>query len=304
MAQRIGFVGVGNMGLSMAKNLLKKGHTVTAYDAFPASLAKFAEAGGKTAKSPAAACEGADVVVTMLPSNQHVRDVYTGKSGVLESLRKGALCLDSSTIDPCVSRQVAAAVSVKGSDFCDAPVSGGVGGAEAGTLTFMVGADSAGVFQRALPVLQGMGKNVVHCGGVGTGEVVKLCNNMVLAISMIGVSEAMNLGSRLGMDRKLLAGILNTSTARCWSSDTYNPAPGVMPNVPASRGYTGGFGSALMLKDLGLVLDAAKGAGVPVPMGANAHALYQLMVAQGMGGQDFSAAFKFLGGLDEDPAKK
>jgi 3-hydroxyisobutyrate dehydrogenase len=233
-----------------------------------------------------------------------VRDVYTGKSGVLESLRKGALCLDSSTIDPAVSRQVAAAVSAKGSDFCDAPVSGGVGGAEAGTLTFMVGADSAGVFQRALPVLQGMGKNVVHCGGVGTGEVVKLCNNMVLAISMIGVSEAMNLGSRLGMDRKLLAGILNTSTARCWSSDTYNPAPGVMPNVPASRGYTGGFGSALMLKDLGLVLDAAKGAGAPVPMGANAHALYQLMVAQGMGGSDFSAAFKFLGGLDEDPPRK
>ena len=179
-------------------------------------------------------------------------------------------------------------------------MSGGVGGAETGTLTFMVGGSDE-AFVRCSPLLSHMGKNVVHCGDVGTGEVAKLCNNLVLAVSMIGVSEAMNLGSRFGMDRQKLADIINASTGRCWSSDTYNPAPGVLDGVPSSKGYSGGFGTSLMLKDLGLVMDAAKSAGAPVPMGQSAHAFYQLMVANGFCKKDFSAAFKFLGGTDEDP---
>lgn len=177
----------------------------------------------------------------------------------------------------------------------DAPVSGGVGGAEAGTLTFMVGG-SKDDFEAAKPALTNMGKNIVHVGGSGTGQIAKLCNNLVLGISMTAVSEAMNLGVRLGADPKTLAGIVNTSSGRCWSSDTYNPVPGVMPNVPASRGYTGGFGAALMAKDLGLALDAAKSAGASLPTGSAAFAIYQLMLNQGMGNKDFSAMYAFLQG--------
>jgi len=288
------------MGFRMAVNLIKGGHEVVAFDVMPAALERFREAGGKVAASPAEAADGSSAVVTMLPSNQHVMDAYIGGKGVLETLPKGGLCVDSSTIDPQVARNVAQLVSEHGSDFVDAPVSGGVNGAEAGTLTFMVGGPDH-VFTKSQDLLSHMGKNLVHCGDVGTGQVAKLCNNMVLGISMIGVSEAMNLGSKLGMDRSKLAGILNTSTARCWSSDTYNPAPGVMEGVPSSRGYEGGFGSALMLKDLGLVADAAKQAGAPIPMGESAHAFYQLLVANGHGPKDFSVAFKFLGGEDKDP---
>jgi 3-hydroxyisobutyrate dehydrogenase len=285
----------------MSANLLKAGNEVVAFDVAKDALDAFKAGGGKVAATPAHAAEGCDAVVTMLPSNKHVQSVYLGEDGVLKTLPKNALCVDSSTVDPSVSRQVGERVRADASaDFCDAPVSGGVGGAEAGTLTFMVGGSDA-VFARAVPLLSQMGKNIVHCGDIGTGGVAKLCNNMILAVSMLGVSEAMNLGSKMGMDRKVLAGILNTSTARCWSSDTYNPAPGVMDGVPSSRNYSGGFGSALMLKDLGLVADAAKSVGAPIPMGESAHALYQLLVANGYGGKDFSVAFKFLGGTDSDP---
>lgn len=177
----------------------------------------------------------------------------------------------------------------------DAPVSGGVGGAAAGTLTFMVGGAEADV-EAARPLLSKMGRNIVHCGASGTGQIAKLCNNLVLGISMNAVSEAMALGVKLGADPKVLAAIINTSSGRCWSSDTYNPVPGVLPNVPAARGYKGGFGSALMAKDMALALDAAKAAGVPLATGAAAHAVYALMLAHGMGGRDFSAVYPFLRG--------
>jgi 3-hydroxyisobutyrate dehydrogenase len=200
----------------------------------------------------------------------------------------GIPLIDSSTIDPHAAREVAHAAAKHGNPMADAPVSGGTGGADAGTLTFMVGAEPA-LFERIRPVLAHMGKNIVHCGAAGTGQVAKICNNLLLGISMIGVAEAMNLGAALGIDPKVLAGIINTSSGRCWSSDTYNPYPGVLDNVPAARGYSGGFGTDLMLKDLGLATDAAKQARQSVAMGAMAQQLYQLWSAHGAGTQDFSS---------------
>ena len=193
----------------------------------------------------------------MLPSSPHVRSVYLGEYGVLAGVKPGTPLIDSSTIDPLTSREVAMDAKAKGCPMVDAPVSGGVGGAEAGTLTFMVGGE-AHDYEAAKPILQAMGKNIVHCGGIGNGQVAKICNNMMLAIEMIATSEGMTLAAKLGMDPKIFAAIVNTSSGRCWSSDTYNPYPGVLENVPASRGYTGGFGADLMLKDLTLVTDAAK----------------------------------------------
>jgi 3-hydroxyisobutyrate dehydrogenase len=224
----------------------------------------------------------------MLPSSPHVRSVYLGEDGVLAGARSGVPLIDSSTIDPHTAREVAAAASKGGNPMADAPVSGGTGGAEAGTLTFMVGADSD-LFECIKPTLARMGKNIVHCGAAGTGQVAKICNNLLLGISMIGVAEAMNLGAALGIDPKVLAGIINTSSGRCWSSDTYNPYPGVLDSAPAARGYTGGFGTDLMLKDLGLAADAARQARQPVAMGAMAQQLYQLWSSQGAGAQDFSS---------------
>ena len=297
MSSKVGFIGLGNMGGHMAHNLLKAKHEVVVFDVAQSAVDKAVAQGASSAATPRElAAEGCDTIVTMLPSNPHVVSVYTDpETGILASVKKGALLIDSSTIDPNVSRQVAAEAEKAGATMVDAPVSGGVGGAEAGTLTFMVGGtDDA--FQRAETVLKVMGGNIVHCGDVGTGEVAKLCNNLVLGISMAGVCEAMNLGIQLGIDRKKLADIMNTSTARCWSSDTYNPCPGVMEGVPASRGYEGGFGSALMQKDLGLVMDAGKTMGAPLPMGGAAHQMYSLMSAHGAGHKDFGALFEFLTG--------
>jgi 3-hydroxyisobutyrate dehydrogenase len=219
--------------------------------------------------------------------------VYLGEDGVLAGAAHGIPLIDSSTIDPHTAREVAAAAGARGNPMADAPVSGGTGGAEAGTLTFMVGAPAA-LFDVVKPVLAHMGKNIVHCGDAGTGQVAKICNNMLLGISMIGVAEAMNLGAALGIDPKVLAGIINTSSGRCWSSDTYNPYPGVLDNAPAARGYTGGFGTDLMLKDLGLATDAAKQAKRSVAMGAMAQQLYQLWSSQGAGGLDFSSIINLL----------
>jgi 3-hydroxyisobutyrate dehydrogenase len=229
-----------------------------------------------------------ELIVTMLPAAAHVKAVYLGDDGLLANVRPGVLLIDSSTIDPHSAREVAAAAEKHGNPMLDAPVSGGTGGAAAGTLTFMVGGSDAD-FDRAQPVLAAMGKNIVHCGGSGNGQAAKVANNLLLGISMIGVAEAMSLGVALGVDPKVLAGILNTSSGRCWSSDTYNPFPGVMDNVPASRGYEGGFGSDLMLKDLGLASEAAKQVRQPVLLGALAQQLYQTFSAQGNGQLDFSA---------------
>lgn len=285
----IGFIGLGNMGAPMARNLLKAGHRLTVFDLSQAAVAGLVEAGAKAAASPAAVARtDAELVITMLPASAHVKGVYLGEDGLLAHVRPGVLLIDSSTIDPLSAREVAAAARAHGNPMLDAPVSGGTGGAAAGTLTFMVGGEAAD-FDRAQPVLAAMGRNIVHCGGAGNGQVAKVANNMLLGISMIGVAEAMSLGVALGMDPQVLAGILNTSSGRCWSSDTYNPFPGVMDNVPASRGYAGGFGTDLMLKDLGLASEAAKQARQPVILGALAQQLYQTFSAQGHGGLDFSA---------------
>ena len=289
---KIGFIGLGHMGNPMARNLLKHGHKLKVFDVVPDLVKKLTELGAESASSPAACSQGVDVVVTMLPSSPHVRSVYTGKdTGLLSGVSPGVLLIDSSTIDPHTARDVAMDARAHGNNMVDAPVSGGTGGAEAGTLTFMVGGDVAD-FEKAKPILQCMGKNIVHCGGAGNGQVAKICNNMMLAIEMIATAEGMALAAKLGMDPKVFAGIANTSSGRCWSSDTYNPYPGVLENVPASRGYTGGFGADLMLKDLTLVTEAAKAAKQPVVLGAAAQQLYQMHSSMGNGALDFSSIIK------------
>jgi 3-hydroxyisobutyrate dehydrogenase len=285
---KIGFIGLGYMGAPMARNLLKAGHALRVFDVVRHSVELLAAAGATAVDSARAAASQAELVITMLPSSPHVKAVYCGDDGVLAGALRGVPLVDSSTIDPHTAREIAVVAANQGNPMADAPVSGGTTGAEAGTLTFMVGA-ALQLFETVKPVLAAMGKNIVHCGESGNGQVAKICNNMVLAISMIGVSEAMCLGVTLGIDPKVLAGILNTSSGRCWSSDTYNPFPGVMDNVPAARDYTGGFGTDLMLKDLGLAAEAAKQAKQPVVLGAVAQQLYQMFSAQGAGGKDFSA---------------
>ena len=283
---KIAFIGLGNMGGGMAANLAKAGHDVRAFDLSETALAQAREAGCTGFSSAKEAVQGVDAVVSMLPNGQIVDKVYTDE--VIGHAPQGALMIDCSTIDPHSAREVAKAAAEHGNPMLDAPVSGGTGGAAAGTLTFMVGGSDAD-FDRAQPILAAMGKNIVHCGAAGNGQVAKVANNMLLGISMIGVAEAMALGVALGMDAKTLTGVINTSSGRCWSSDTYNPFPGVLDNVPASRGYSGGFGSDLMLKDLGLATEAAKQVRQPVILGALAQQLYQSFSAQGHGGLDFSA---------------
>jgi len=285
----IGFIGLGNMGAPMAHNLLKGGHQLSVFDLNAAAVENLVGAGALPVDSPTAIAQGnAELIITMLPAAPHVKSVYLGENGLIASSRAGVMLIDCSTIDPHSAREVAKAAAEHGNPMLDAPVSGGTGGAAAGTLTFMVGGSDAD-FDRAQPILAAMGKNIVHCGAAGNGQVAKVANNMLLGISMIGVAEAMALGVALGMDAKTLAGVINTSSGRCWSSDTYNPFPGVLDNVPASRGYSGGFGSDLMLKDLGLATEAAKQVRQPVILGALAQQLYQSFSAQGHGGLDFSA---------------
>ena len=285
---KIGFIGLGHMGNPMCRNLLKNGHTLKVYDVVADLLKKLVDAGCEAATSQADCARGVDLVITMLPSSPHVRSVYMGDFGVFSSVKPGTPLIDCSTIDPLTSREVAMDAKAKGCPMVDAPVSGGVGGAEAGTLTFMVGGEARD-FEAAKPILQAMGKNIVHCGGAGNGQVAKICNNMMLAIEMIATSEGMTLAAKLGMDPKVFASIVNTSSGRCWSSDTYNPYPGVLENVPAARGYSGGFGADLMLKDLTLVTEAAKSARHPVMLGAIAQQIYQKHSVDGNGAKDFSS---------------
>ena len=290
----IGFIGLGNMGGPMAANLLKAGHSLTVFDLSKTAVQAAVDLGARTAASPREAAQASEVVITMLPAAAHVRAVYLEPDGVLAGVRPGVPLIDSSTIDPATARLIGEAALKQGNPFADAPVSGGTGGAQAGTLTFMVGANDA-LFETLKPVLAGMGKNTVQCGETGTGQIAKICNNLLLGISMIGVAEAMKLGASLGIEPNKLAGIINTSTGRCWSADTCNPYPNVLPNAPASRGYTGGFGADLMLKDLGLAVDAARQVKQPILLGALAQQLYQTMSMQGLGGLDFSAIIKLYG---------
>lgn len=285
---KIAFIGLGNMGAPMARNLIKAGHQLQLFDLNKDVLAELAGLGATVSESPRHAALGSELVITMLPAAQHVRSVYLGDDGVLAGIAAGVPAVDCSTIDPQTIREISALAAKQGVRLGDAPVSGGTGGAQAATLTFMVGA-APELFEQLKPILTLMGRNIVHCGEVGTGQIAKICNNMLLAISMIGVSEAMALGNALGIDTQVLAGVINTSTGRCWSSETYNPWPGIVETAPASRGYSGGFGADLMLKDLGLATDAARSVRQPVVMGALAHQLYQTMSLRGEGSKDFSA---------------
>ncbi|XP_034984858.1 3-hydroxyisobutyrate dehydrogenase, mitochondrial isoform X1 [Zootoca vivipara] len=289
----VGFVGLGNMGNPMAKNLVKHGYPVIAYDVFPEACKEFQDLGSQVTDSPADVADKADRIITMLPSNANAIEVYVGSNGILKKVKKGSLLIDSSTIDPAVSKDLAKEAEKMGAVFMDAPVSGGVGAARAGNLTFMVGGVEQ-EFDAAKELLTCMGSNVVYCGEVGTGQAAKICNNMLLAISMIGTAEAMNLGIRLGLDPKLLAKILNMSSGRCWSSDTYNPVPGVMDGVPSANNYQGGFGTTLMAKDLGLAQVSATNTKTPVLLGSLAHQIYRVMCAKGYSQKDFSSVFQFL----------
>jgi 3-hydroxyisobutyrate dehydrogenase len=292
---RIGFLGLGNMGMPMAQNLLKAGHAVAGFDVVAASLAKLNAAGGTAAASVAQACAGAEAVITMLPAIQQVRDVYLDPQGVIASVAPGTLLIDSSTIDVDTARVVSAAAEARGLAMLDAPVSGGIAGAHAASLTFMVGG-SAAAFGRAKPILEQMGKTIVHAGPAGNGQAAKICNNMILGVSMIAVSEAFLLAEKLGLDAQTLFDISSKSSGQCWSMTSYCPVPGPVPASPANRDYQAGFTAAMMLKDLKLSQDAAAAAGAATPMGAQAAALYENYCGRGEAGKDFSGIIRMLRG--------
>ena len=292
---RIGFIGLGNMGLPMAQNLLKAGHSVEGVDVSEASVAKLVAAGGVRVETPKSAAARGDVVITMLPSGKEVREVYLGSSGIIENANEGTLLIDCSTIDVQTARTVAAEAEKRGLLMLDAPVSGGVGGASAATLTFMVGG-SAQAFTRAQSILEKMGKTIVHAGGAGTGQAAKICNNMILGISMIAVSEAFVLAEKLGLDHQKLFDISSKSSGQCWSMTSYCPVPGPVPASPANRDYQAGFTAAMMLKDLKLSQAAAKSAGAKTALGADAERIYSAYVASGEAGRDFSGIIRFVRG--------
>lgn len=288
---KIGFIGLGNMGSPMVANLLKAGQSVVAYDINGKALDTAVAAGALAAQSPQQVARQSDIVFTMLPSPRHVRQVYMGEDGIFASAGAGTLLVDCSTNDPQTARDLIENASTYGLNMADAPVGGGTIGAKAGTLTFMVGAE-ASLFARLEPVLRHMGKNIIHCGGPGNGQVVKICNNLLLAISMIGTSEAMTLGVNLGADPAVLARAINASSGRCWSSDTCNPWPGLMPDAPASRGYEGGGSTEVVLKDVSFAVDAAHEVRQPLMLGAIAQQLYQTLANQGWGNKDFSSVIQ------------
>ena len=292
---KIAFVGLGNMGLPMATNLVKAGHDVAGFDLSAEARAALAAAGGRGAATVAEAVSGAEVVVSMLPEGRHVDAVYAGENGVFAHAAPGALFIDSSTIHVETARSVGAAAAAKGFVMVDAPVSGGVGGAAAATLTFMVGGTDEG-FARARPILEAMGRTIVHAGHAGAGQAAKICNNMILGISMVAVCEGFALADKLGLDAQKLFDIASTSSGQCWSLTSYCPVPGPVPTSPANRGYAPGFAAAMMLKDLKLAQDVASAAGQATPLGAEAAQLYRLFVDQGNAGRDFSALFEFLRG--------
>ena len=290
---RIGFVGLGNMGGPMAANLVRAGHAVQGFDLVPAAQEAARAAGITVVDSARAAVAGAEIVVTMLPAGRHVKAVL---ADVLPAAGAGTLFVDSSTIDVESARAAAEMADEAGCRFLDAPVSGGVGGAAAATLTFMVGG-SAEAFAAGKPVLEAMGKKIVHCGEAGSGQAAKICNNMILGISMIGVSEAFALAEKLGLSHQALFDVASTSSGQCWSLTTYCPVPGPVPTSPANNGYKPGFAADLMLKDLRLAQEAALASGATTPLGAEAAQLYALFSGQGHGGRDFSAIVEMLRGL-------
>lgn len=289
----VAFIGLGNMGGPMAINLIKAGHSVTVFDLVPSQVAKLVEAGASQADSAKDAANGAEFVISMLPAAKHVKSLYLGEQGLIHTLNKDCIVIDSSTIDAESARLVGSALHEEGIRFVDAPVSGGVGGAVAGTLTFIVGG-SVSVFEQVEPLLQGMGKNIFHAGDVGAGQIAKICNNMLLAILMTGTSEALQMAINNGLDPKVMSDIMLQSSGRNWTLELYNPCPDVMPNVPSSNGYQGGFLVDLMKKDLGLAMEAANQSQSMTPMGALAANLYNIHSGHGNGHKDFSSIFEML----------
>ncbi|MEN9315179.1 MAG: 3-hydroxyisobutyrate dehydrogenase [Pseudomonadota bacterium] len=297
MSESVVFIGLGNMGLPMAVNLAKAGVRVAGHDLVVANVERLVAAGGARVDDLAQAVRGASVVVTMLPASRHVEAAYLGEAGIVAQASPGTLLVDCSTIAPEASRRVARAAAARGLAMIDAPVSGGTAGAAGGTLTFMVGGDADDV-ERARPLLERMGRSIFHAGAHGAGQTVKICNNMMLGIQMIGACEAIRLGVANGMDPKVLSEVMTKSSGRNWVLEGYNPCPGVMENVPASRGYNGGFGVDLMLKDLGLAVENALACGAAVPLGALARNLFDLHSKAGSGGLDFSSIYRMLAPAD------
>lgn len=288
---KLAFLGLGNMGLPMAINLVNAGHEVRGFDLVQSQLDAFKVAGGSPANSTAQAIEGVEVIISMLPASRHVEDLYLGEQGLIATANPNTLLVDCSTISPKVSQQVASIAKSKGFSMIDAPVSGGTAGAQAGTLTFMVGGEAKDL-ERARPLLEKMGKNIFHAGPSGSGQTVKVCNNMLLGIQMLGTSEALRLGIANGMDPKVLSDIMSKSSGRNWALELYNPCPGVMENVPSSKAYAGGFGVDLMLKDMGLAIENADDLNASVPLGELSRQLYEKHSKAGNGQLDFSSVFK------------
>ncbi|MGP4843492.1 3-hydroxyisobutyrate dehydrogenase [Marinobacter sp. 1Y8] len=295
----ITFIGLGNMGGPMVLNLIKSGHDVTVFDLSDDAIKVATDAGASAAGSAAEAVEGAECVITMLPAGKHVEAVYLGDEGLLARLPANTLVIDSSTIAPETARGVAEVAAEKGIRFMDAPVSGGVGGAKAGTLTFICGGEEV-VFEQAKTVLECMGKNIFLAGPSGAGQVAKLCNNMLLAVLMNGTCEALALGAKNGLDPSVLSEIMRQSSGGNWALNVYNPWPGVMENVPSSNEYQGGFLVDLMSKDLGLAFDNAVRNHAPIPMGSLARNMYSLHSQQGNGRLDFSSIQRFYRGNESD----
>jgi 3-hydroxyisobutyrate dehydrogenase len=290
---RIGFIGMGTMGLPMARNLVKKGFAVTAYDLNAEAVKAAAAAGMTAAASAAEVVATADIVITMLPSSPHAEAVYAGDGGVLAAARKGTLCVDMSTIDPAVSRRVAAGAAERGVRFIDAPVSGGVPRATDGTLAIMVGG-AVEDFQAALPALQAMGANVIHVGPVGSGEVTKLCNNLIAGVAAVALSEAFRIAEGFGVDPKVVTEVIAKSSGQTWVMEHMHPAPGLVAKAPSSNEYRAGFMTDLMCKDLGLAVDAARALRVPVFVAPAAQQVYRLASSHGLGRKDFTSVYTFL----------
>jgi 3-hydroxyisobutyrate dehydrogenase len=290
---KIAFIGLGNMGMPMAQNLLKAGHSLSVFDVVAPALDRAAQAGAKPAVSATACVASAEVVISMLPASKHVESLYLGENGLMPAIEDGALVIDCSTISPSTSQTVARAAAARGLDMIDAPVSGGTAGATAGTLTFIVGGTAA-AFERAKSVLAAMGKNIFHAGANGAGQTAKICNNMLLGVQMAATAEALALGVANGLDPRVLSEIIGKSSGNNWAVQVYNPYPGVMENVPASREYAGGFGVDLMLKDLGLAAESAMEKRCAIPLGELARNLYSLHSAAGAGALDFSSIMKLM----------
>ncbi len=293
---RIGFIGLGNMGLPMAGNLVKAGHQVLGFDLVGSNVEKAVARKVEKAGAAVDVAKDADVVITMLPAGKHVLDVWGG--GLLAAAKPGTIFIDCSTIDVASAKAAHEMAAKAGMLSLDAPVSGGVGGAEGATLTLMVGG-TKDAFAKGDPILKGVGKKVVHCGDPGAGQAAKICNNMMLAITMIGTCEAFNLADKLGLSHQALFDVASTSSGQSWAVTTYCPVPGPVPTSPANNGYKPGFAAALMQKDLALAQDAARGSGASTPMGAAASQLYNLFVAQGHAGDDFSAIINMIRGVQK-----